>query len=228
MKNKVLLGVALFSLIPFSASANTCEPHSLGGYTIGTSSPISELKVMGCDKYIGSKCIAKKKVFQENGLHYVTYFRLSDGLVYEITAEKRKPTSDDYQYFLGLMKNDHGVPAAEGDLEYYQRTSKSNGIFNTKSKTRHSPKSMSFACWGKCETKLLDLKSKKRTGSHKYAPQAHTTYIKGTQLVKSDGLTITFSQKHRKKSELFIKASCEEIKSQLGGVSEKSDRTGRY
>lgn len=229
MKIKVLITIALSSLIPFNASANTCESYSLGGYTIGNSAPISEMRLMNCDKHLNTtECVTKKKTFEKNGLHYVAYFRLSDGVVYEITAEKKNPTFDDYQYFLGLMKNDNGVPAAEGTVNSYNRTSVSNGIFTTEKKERHNVKDLSFACWGNCEAKQIDTKSKSRTGGHAYGPKANTTYVKGTYLVKGEGLLIEFSKQHRKKNKLVINASCDELKSKIEDAKQNYNRTGNY
>lgn len=229
MKNGILLGAAISFLLPFSASANSCAPASLGGYTLGASKPNSEVRLMRCHKKVGSECVTRLKRFQDNGLTYNVYFRTSDGIIYDIKAEKNKPTLEDYQYFVGLMKNDKGSPSSEGGFVAYRTQSMSNGLFTTERKKRKYLYDVKFACWGDCETQTVNEKEKRRTGQGAYLPKAVTAYIEGTQLVKANGLAISFDKKdNEQKNKMHISAACAELKAEVESLFQKSNRTGRY
>lgn len=229
MKNKALVGVALSFLLPISANANSCEPNDLGGYTIGAFTPVSEVEKMRCNDRVLGNCVTRQKKFSENGLNYVVHFRSSDGVVYEIEAEKKASTLEDYEHFLGLITNNIGTPSADGGFVAYNRKSMSNGLFTTERKKRIYVADMKFACWGDCETKAVDEKNKKHIGNHAYAPTASTSYVQGTLPVKADGLFITFNKKEdARRSELKIKATCEELAADVKSDLEKAKRTGRY
>jgi hypothetical protein len=229
IKKAVSLMVAGSLLLPSGVSAKTCDPVSLGGYTLGTSKPDSEVRLMRCNKTIDSKCVSRMKRFEDNGLTYIANFRVSDGVIYEITAEKRDPTLEDYQYFLGLLTEDMGAPSADGGFVAYRTTSTSNGIFTTERKTRTYMMDVKFACWGDCEAQTVNEKGKKRTGNGPYLPKAINTYIKGTQLTKADGLAISFDKRQNgRKTKMFLTASCASLKAGIKDLEQESERTGRY